>query len=59
MNFVVFTPLGEIVKSGICQPSTLALQAVEEGEVAMEGYGGDMTHYVDLTGPEPVIREVP
>lgn len=59
MNFVVFTPSGTIVRSGFCQASVLDRQAVEEGEVAIEGYGGDLTHYVDTSGPTPVIREIP
>ncbi|MEH6626964.1 MAG: hypothetical protein V7739_10995 [Motiliproteus sp.] len=50
MNVIVYLPSGEIVSSHSCLPQ-IAPWCAEEGELWIEGEGGDLTHYVDLAGP--------
>ena len=47
--FVVYnSATGEIIRSGVCQKTDIAMQA-GNGEVAIEGRGSDLLHKVDLS----------
>jgi len=55
-QFVVFDSTGRILRCGLCQDHLVAAQAVNEGELAMEGQGNDLQHYVSLAVPgKPVV----
>lgn len=46
VGFVVCLPSGEILRAGTCAADSVSGQA-EPGEQAYEGWGGDLTHWVD------------
>jgi hypothetical protein len=47
MNYIVFAGSGGILRSGIC-PANSVISQGQAGESAMQGSGGDSTHYVDI-----------
>lgn len=49
--FVVYAPAtGRVLRAGSCARSLVGRQARGEAEVAMEGAGGDATHWVTAAG---------
>lgn len=61
IRFVICdTATGTILRSGFCSPAMFNLQALGPNEAAIEIAAeqwpvNDTTHFIDLSGPEPVL----
>lgn len=56
MPFVRYDPTGRITGWGYMEPAHIAAEGAD-GVGIVSGYGRPETHYVDLSGPGPVLRK--
>ena len=45
-SYIVYSPSGNILRTGVCAETDVALQA-RAGEQVIVGQGNDLTHYID------------